>query len=231
MNVRRQPALIAGLMLALLPGAASAQATTTGGTLLVHPSDETSLEDAAPSPTSEQAVAPGTPLQPMTNPGSVFKNGYYRGVVPGQSHIPPRARRLAKTRRNYVVWPGFEMLDGGGSRVFIQSTRPVTYTREDAPGRIVIVLRNTRIHLRNNRNPLVTEHFNTPVAEAYLTRRGRDTLLVLEMKTEVTPTVRQVSENGYHFLFIEFPAGRYPIPDRIRRGYRLSEAAARARRH
>lgn len=135
----------------------------------------------------------------------------YRGVVPGSRSTPPRARRLAKTRQTFVTWPGFEMIESG-SRIFVQTTRPVTYRRADEPNRIVLVLERTRIHLWNNHNPLVTEHFNTPVARAYLRHSRRDTLLILEMKVGSEPTIRQTSEGEYNFLFIEFPAGSYPRP-------------------
>ncbi len=199
-----------------------------GGTIVVQPVDETPAEDPLPemadSPSAREATGPRTPeaFGPMIHPGAVFKNGYYRGVVPGENHLPPKARRLKRTRRNFVTWPGFELLEHG-SRIFVQSTRPVTYRRIEEPNRIVLVLENTRIHLRNNLNPLVTAHFNTPVAEAYLRRHRRHTHLVLEMKVGVEPAIRQVSENGYHFLFLEFPPGNYPIPTQIRRGYHLSD--------
>jgi hypothetical protein len=135
----------------------------------------------------------------------------YPGVVPGTGAQPPRARLLARTRHNYVTWPGFEE-GSSGSRIFVQTTRPVTYSRADEGTSIVLVLPRTRIHLRNNRNPLVTEHFNTPVSRAYLRRRGRDTLLVLEMKVGAEPRISQSSEGEYQFLFVEFPPGDYPVP-------------------
>ncbi len=225
---RREIATIVATLVLSIPQFASAQATTSGGTLLVHSADGEALGNVADSPNAREALAPREAPGPMINPGTVFQHGHYRGVVPGQSHVPPRARRLKRTRRNFVTWPGFEMHEGA-SRVFVQSTSPVTYTRSNESGRIVIVLQNTRINLRNNRNPLVTEHFNTPVAEAYLRQRRRDTLLVLEMKVDASARIRQMSENGYHFLFVEFNAGNYPVPDGVRRGYRYSERSRQER--
>lgn len=173
------------------------------------------------NPSAREAAVPRGPV-PVINSNKVFLHGVYRGVVPGKSHLPPRARRLKRTRRNFVTWPGFEPL-AHGSRIFVQSTRPVVYRRADEPNRIVLVLAQTRINLRNNRNPLVTEHFNTPVAEAYLRHRNRSTELVLEMKSDVSPRIHQISENGYHFLFLEFPPGSYAIPTEIRRRYRMAD--------
>jgi len=180
------------------------------------------------NPSAREAANPRSAM-PVVNSSKVFLHGHYRGVVPGKSHLPPRARRLKRTRRNFVTWPGFEPL-AHGSRIFIQSTRPVTYRRADEPNRIVLILERTRINLRNNRNPLVTEHFNTPVAEAYLRHRQRATELVIEMKVDVSPRIHHVSENGYHFLFLEFPSGNYPIPSKVRRRYRMADRVRVRRR-
>ncbi|MCK7501017.1 MAG: hypothetical protein MZW92_70920 [Comamonadaceae bacterium] len=122
---------------------------------------------------------------------------------------------LKTTRHNLVTWPGFE-ITASGSRIFVQSLRPITYSRADEANRVVFVLQKTRIHLRNNRNPLVTEHFNTPVGTAYLRRRGSDTLLILDMKVGSSPSISQVTEGGYSFLFLDFPGGSYPIPEGVR---------------
>jgi len=143
---------------------------------------------------------------------SLAEGDEYRGVVPGRDHRPPRARRLPSDgRRTWVTWPGFEV-SAEGSRVFIQTTAPVTYRRADEPGQVVLVLENTRIHLSNNRNSLVTEHFDTPVARIYLRRERRNTVLVLEMKVAAEPTIRESTQGEYSFLFLEFPPGNYPMP-------------------
>jgi hypothetical protein len=130
-----------------------------------------------------------------------------------------------------VTWPGFEQ-SSAGSRFFVQSTRPITFGRADQPTQVVVVLQNTRIHLRNNRNPLVTAHFSTPVAGARLRRRGRHTHLILDMKVEAQPRIRQTSQGDFHFLFVEFAPGDYPVPEPVapaqaqdpsQQSYRLSE--------
>lgn len=205
-----------------------AQESRGGGTLVIRPADanEASLTEVSHTPTSRQATTAQDveQLRPPISTGAQFEPGYYRGVVPGSNHVPPRARRLKRTQRNFVTWPGFEMTSSG-SRIFIQSTHPVSYVREDDTNRVVLVLNKTRIHLRNNRNPLVTEHFNTPVARAYLRHRRRDTLLILEMKVNSSPSIRQMSEGNYHFLMLEFPSGNYPIPEGVREwrgGMRIS---------
>jgi len=82
--------------------------------------------------------------------------------------------------------------------------------------RVVVILENLGIHLRNNRRPLETRYFNSPVTRARVERRGRDVALVLEMRSAITPVVSvQPAEGAYHYVFVEFPAGDY-LPDELR---------------
>ncbi len=133
--------------------------------------------------------------------------GEYAGVTPGTGHLPPRA---PSGEARLLTWPGFQARPDGASRFFVQTTQPVQYRVENESGRAVIILENLGIHLRNNRRPLETRYFNTPVTRAKVERRGHDVALVLEMRAAVTPSVSvQPSEGAYHYLFIEFPAGDY----------------------
>lgn len=216
--MNRVSAAAFGVAIMLLTTSSRVEAQEEGG-LRIRPADadEAPLGEVAVEPSSRQATEgrQTESLSPEMLPGARFDVGYYRGVVPGHGIVPPRARMLKNARQNLVTWPGFEMTPSG-SRIFIQSLRPITYTRADEANRVVFVLRNTRIHLRNNRNPLVTENFNTPVGTAYLRPRGRDTLLILDMKVGSSPSISQVNEGGYSFLFLDFPGGSYPIPEGVR---------------
>lgn len=138
----------------------------------------------------------------------------YPGVIPGTGHPPPAAARAAREPKAVLTWPGFQLTEAG-SRIFVQSTRPIEWTRADQDGRVVIVVRNARIHLTNSRRPLVTEHFpTTPVAQAKLERHGRDVHLVIELKVA---TIAGVSTrdggDGYWYLYVDFPAGQYGEPE------------------
>jgi hypothetical protein len=137
----------------------------------------------------------------------------YRGTRPGDGNNLPRVTELKEKSGLWITWPGFMMTEDGGSRVFLQTTGPVKYTQKKTGKKeIVLVFRKTGIYLSNNRNPLVTGHFNTPVARVNLKRRsGKTTELVMKLKVESTPNISQMTDNdGYNYLFIDFPAGEYP---------------------
>ena len=145
----------------------------------------------------------------------------YPGVVPGTGNPPPRARATRAARANRLMtWPGFQFRPDGASRFFVQTNQPIQVESRRTGGRFIVVLKNTRIHLRNNRNPLETRFFNTPVTRAHVERHGRDVWLVLTMRADVTPQVHsEAGPGGYHFVYVELPAGSFlPPPTPVPQG-------------
>lgn len=140
----------------------------------------------------------------------------YQGVTP-PGGSPPAEARARRARSRLVTWPGFESRPNGGSRFFVQLTAEPQWETRASEGRFEVTLSDTRTHLRNTRRPLETRFFNTPVTRAKVERRGRRGLaLVFEMRAAATPRVyTQAGQNGYTFLFIEFPEGQW-LPEELR---------------
>ena len=136
----------------------------------------------------------------------------YHGTTPGSGNTLPRVDELKGKPGTWVTWPGFIMRSDGGSRIFIQTTQPLEYTKTDKKNRLYLKFKDARVHLSNNRNPLVTIHFNTPVRRAYLKRARKSVGLTVEYKVSTQATITQFADqDGYHYMFIDFPAGQYPI--------------------
>ena len=150
-------------------------------------------------------------------PREVIRDQNYEGVTPGSGNTLPRVEELKGKPGTWVTWPGFLMPEGGGSRFFLQTTVAVDYKITNKKKTLVIRLNNAAIHLSNNRNPLVTTHFNTPVSRAYLKKRGKHVDLILELKVDATPQITQMADqDGYHYMFIDFAPGQYPmVSDRL----------------
>lgn len=141
--------------------------------------------------------------------------GSYAGVAPGSGNTAPRSPS-PEAGRLLMTWPGFQQRPDGASRFFLQTTQAVQVEQRSEQGRFVLVLKDTGLHLRNNRRPLETRYFNTPVEAARIERRGRDLAFVMELRAPVTPVVSQErASTGYNFVFLEFPAGSY-LPDELR---------------
>lgn len=141
--------------------------------------------------------------------------GTYTGVLPGGDQ-PPAIPIKPGEGKCAITWPGFQMRPDGSSRVFIQSTRPLTVTSEVKGNRIVVDLAKADIVGDNTRLPLETRFFNTPVTRATILRTAKLTQLVLDMRANVQPKISsERASSGFHFLYLDFPPGDYlqPAPE------------------
>ena len=135
--------------------------------------------------------------------------GEYRGVTPGNPETPAHVQRPGGATLT-ATWPGFQPRPDGASRFFVQTTGAVEIESRAEAHRFVVILHNARLADRQAQRPLVTTHFNTPVRSARLERRGHDLALVLELRTDVTPTVTtEPGEGGFHFVYVTFAAGNF----------------------
>lgn len=165
---------------------------------------------------SATVVAQDQSSQNGDQAGDQAGSSQYAGVSPGSGHAPPRAPEPGGSGPVLMTWPGFQARPDGASRFFLQTTGPVQVEQKHEDGRFVVVLKGCRLHLRNNRRPLETRYFNTPVSSARIERRGRDLAFVMSLRADVTPVVStQSGANGYNFVLLEFPAGNY-LPDELR---------------
>lgn len=136
--------------------------------------------------------------------------GQYHGVKPGSGNNLPKVAELKNKKGTWVTWPGFTMTPSGGSQVFLQTTGRVEPTLKSHKNQLEISIKRAKVFLSNNQNPLITTHFNTPLKRAYIKKRGTGLELILELKEKATPKMRQEKDpDGYHYLFLDFPAGQY----------------------
>jgi hypothetical protein len=135
--------------------------------------------------------------------------GHQRYTTPGAptGHV----RHASAKSGNWAVatYPGFTMRDDGGSRVFVQLTRPVTVEEHRAAGEITYLLKGAHVTERNNENALVTVHFNTPVSRARLRPVGGGLALTIELRGAAQPTYKVEGADGGSRLVIDFPEGHF----------------------
>jgi len=123
---------------------------------------------------------------------------------------PKSAPRRARANSPDAIMPGFEALADGSTRLFVELSEPVSYSAKVGHGAITYLLKGAHVDRRNNYNPLVTVHFNTPVTSARLAPHGKDLWFVIALRANVDPTVTMdSSKDGGAILRIEFPKGVY----------------------
>jgi hypothetical protein len=130
------------------------------------------------------------------------------GAASPSASPAPAARRPGRVPD--AILPGFEALADGSTRLFVVLSQPVRYDAKVGRGVVTYVLKGARVDRRNNYNPLVTVHFNTPVTTARLLPHGRDLWFVVTLRADVQPTVTMdAAKDGGAVMRIEFPKGDY----------------------
>jgi hypothetical protein len=170
-------------------------------------------QGASPAPTGSgdgATAAPADTAAPAASSAAVVPaTGYGWSPTPApRRHV--RAVRAAGPQTPGAIMPGFEMLADGSSQLYVELSKPVQYDTKASRGAIVYVLKGAHVDKRNNFNPLVTVHFNTPVTSARLVPHGRDLWFVVDLRAQVQPTVTMdAAKDGGAILRIGFPSGSY----------------------
>lgn len=150
----------------------------------------------------------GSEPSAANRPVQINPPGSYEGVKPGGNQPPP-VPAVPNATPTQITWPGFQMRPDGSSRVFLQSTSPLNHSASKQGNLLVLDLGEAKVSGETNRFALYTRFFNTPVVRAQL-KPGKRVVLELELRAGVQPTIStEQAPSGFHFLYIDFPAGQY----------------------
>ncbi|MCA9603321.1 MAG: hypothetical protein R3A78_11620 [Polyangiales bacterium] len=137
----------------------------------------------------------------------IYVTAGYAGAEPGGNYKPALPAGKGKPT---ITWTGFQPMPDGSSRVFVQLTVPATYEINGGANKVSLVIHGSKIFLKNNRRPIDTRFFNTPVNRITVKRKRHDAVIELEMRSGVTPTAHtETDPNGYTYLIFDFPPGDY----------------------
>jgi hypothetical protein len=95
-------------------------------------------------------------------------------------------------------WIGFQQFDEV-SRVFVRTTEKVNYHVDTSkPNLVVLILHNTRVPLENNRRPMDTRFFDSPVS--YIKPKvieGPSPSVRIEIRLRTTVPFEQIQEDNF----------------------------------
>ena len=136
------------------------------------------------------------------------RNGPYLGIQPGlRDSAPGKVDVKSKGAVRVATWIGFQM-QGGGGRVFIQTTEPAVYNLlPSAADEVVVELTDTRLQTRNDGRPLDTTFFPTAVAWVDADQQKATTRVTVKLREVVGYDLRQ--EGNY--LVMDFRPPTQPI--------------------
>lgn len=152
--------------------------------------------------------------------GGSNQPGEYSGVEPGQD--APPGHRPRRGKYPLVTWIGFQPLEGGSSRVFIQLDRDVSHHESVKNGALVIALDSCRYANTNARRHLDTRFFDSAV-ERVTTKpirrrkgsRGSGVEIAVRFKNpadarELAPS-KSIGKDGMVYIMVEVgPPGAAP---------------------
>jgi Thrombospondin type 3 repeat len=104
-----------------------------------------------------------------------------------------------------LTFAGFRSFDDGTSLVFVELTGPVAVDVKKVRGTLVYTLANTRVPLRNNRNPLLTSDFSSIVRRTTIAQRKKAVEISLQLKADIQPEQRLVQRGAVTVLEIQLP--------------------------
>jgi len=169
-----------------------AGAQPTSRPIVIHnaPANDPADGDDVPPPDASPRVVAGPA-------------GEYAGVRPGKVALPPNPPKA--TGQPFLTWSGFMMTDHG-SRVFLQFTQPVQYSLTESAKEVVVTVKGTRIHKRNNGRMVNTRFFATPVLKVQAKQHGKDLRVTIALRKVAKPEAKlEAGEQGYQFLMLDFP--------------------------
>jgi hypothetical protein len=101
----------------------------------------------------------------------------------------------------------------GSSRIWVKLTSPVVVDVRQAKGAVTFVLRGAKVPSKNDKNPLLTSDFSSPVMSARLVPTKTDAELVVALRENVTPKHRVVKRpDGTVSVQVDFPAPSAAAP-------------------
>lgn len=175
----------------------------------------------AASPDLARAQATGGPVAPVTarkRPASATKTAPPdASTKPSSKQSRPLSRRAKRAEHTGPVatMPGFTMRPDGTSAIFVDLTAPPQVEEHAGKGFVTYVLKDTQVDRANNKNPLETAFYDTPVLRARLRAipKEDDAELAIELRADVKPTFKVTTEKGNSRLEIVFPAGKFARAD------------------
>jgi hypothetical protein len=136
------------------------------------------------------------------------RNGPYLGVQPGlRDTAPGKVDVKSRGALRVATWVGFQM-QGGGGRVFVQTTEPAVYNLlPSAADEVVLELTDTRLQSRNDGRRLETTYFPTAVSWVDAEQKKSTTTVTIKLREIVGYDLRQ--EGNY--LILDFRPPTQPI--------------------
>lgn len=155
---------------------------------------------------ADEAPAPVTEVRP---------EGEYSGVTPGEA--AGKAAKPRKTKFPLVTWIGFQAMEGGSSRLFVQVNRDTQIDQRVEGDTLYITLVGARPGSKNDVRRIDTTYFDAALREVTMrrvsARKGRKAGIELAVKFKnagdagTATSSSKMGQDGYTYLMLDFGPG------------------------
>jgi len=115
-----------------------------------------------------------------------------------------------------VTYPGFQLLAAGASQLWLAVSRTVEVRSERKGSQLIFILGGAQVGTANNTNPLITTHFDTPMASARLLPAKDGARLTIWLREDIEPTHRILpGPRGTMLLEVNFPKAKKKYHPRV----------------
>lgn len=201
----RRLVLLASLTTALLPGAAFAEDSVPTAAPTAAPAE-------APAAAPEPAAAPPAPAAPAAQATTASPPA---AAPPEQAAPPKKATKRARKKREPLTWsgpvatfPSFRVLPDGRTRIVVRVNGNIDVGEARTDLRAVYLLKGVGTLARENRLPLITSYFRSPVTRVELVQQESGLGLVIDLREAAAPTFRMEPVPGGMELVVELPKPR-----------------------
>jgi hypothetical protein len=159
------------------------------------------VTEAKPKPAKEEKKPKFKPA-----PARIASSEDIRKEKEEAEHIET-PRKKSSSGRNALTWIGFQM-SANGSRIFVKTREEAEYTiKEKDDKTLVLEIYNTDIPKKNNRRPLDTSYFNSPVA--YISPQLENgPMKVVKIEIKLKQRVPFITKQEANALYVDFEGAR-----------------------
>jgi hypothetical protein len=139
----------------------------------------------------------------------VTRPGQYQGVTPGRRRDGPPPPPKKRPGRPTITWIGFQVMEAGSARVFLQSSHSFRYDQRVQGGELVVTLSEVRLGNYNFQRFMDTSFFDAPtkvIKASPMRKNGVELHIKFKGEARQADARMEQGQDGYHYLYLDFGA-------------------------
>lgn len=134
-------------------------------------------------------------------------------VAPEAGTAAERLAKKSKADDPVVTYTGLRVHDDGSATLRVEISKRVAVQKSGSGTEVRFFLPGARITIRNNRNPLLAQHFASSIVSAEIVPSKEGVTVVVKLRQPLELSPQMVDQaGGASTLRVEIPASKAPAP-------------------